>query len=154
MNAMLIRNWNSRVKIDDTVYHLGDFCCKGGERGVTGVKTKAIEWLRQLNGSKVMILGNHDANNTLPRGLEYAMLDGGNMRFLLIHDPAKARLVPETAYDVCLCGHVHDRWAERIDEVSGKLCINVGVDVRQYMPISLSEVIGIVTKFRRNNESI
>jgi len=26
MNSSLIRNWNQRVKPEDTVFHVGDFC--------------------------------------------------------------------------------------------------------------------------------
>ena len=52
MNAGLIERWNSRVKPDDEVWHLGDlaFC---------GVQ-KIAPILEQLNGQKNWILGNHD----------------------------------------------------------------------------------------------
>lgn len=52
MNESLIRYWNSAVGKDDRVFHLGDFSF--------GNKTKQIEIGRQLNGYKVLIMGNHD----------------------------------------------------------------------------------------------
>lgn len=45
MNNSLIRNWNQRVKKDDLIYHLGDFCFKGGKEGG---KNKSLYWEEQL----------------------------------------------------------------------------------------------------------
>lgn len=52
MDATLIANWNSRVKDEDTVYHLGDFSFRD--------KRQTLAILRQLKGQKHLILGNHD----------------------------------------------------------------------------------------------
>jgi len=52
MNTELIRRWNSVVSPGDLVYILGDmFWCKSSE---------AIPVLKQLNGQKILIRGNHD----------------------------------------------------------------------------------------------
>ena len=52
MDEALINNWNSVVSDEDTVYILGDmFWCK---------VDKSIEILKQLNGKKRLIKGNHD----------------------------------------------------------------------------------------------
>ena len=52
MHEDLIAEWNKKVKPNDIIFHLGDFSFKGKEA------TESI--LSQLNGRKVMILGNHD----------------------------------------------------------------------------------------------
>lgn len=52
MNAQLIENWNTIVRSDDTVYHLGDLSFAGTERTVSVVG--------QLNGRIKLIPGNHD----------------------------------------------------------------------------------------------
>lgn len=52
MNAGLIARWNYTVNPDDIVYMLGDV-------GFCG-KAKASELVHQLNGYKILILGNHD----------------------------------------------------------------------------------------------
>lgn len=52
MHEALIEEWNSKVKPDDVVFHLGDFSFAGKE------KTEAI--ITRLNGHIVWILGNHD----------------------------------------------------------------------------------------------
>lgn len=51
MNEDLIWQWNSVVSPDDTVYHLGDF----------SMAFRSVElYTRRLNGTKHLILGNHD----------------------------------------------------------------------------------------------
>lgn len=53
MNRKLIENWNKKVDNGDTVYILGDLVFKGG-------KEETIKILKQLNGTKVLLKGNHD----------------------------------------------------------------------------------------------
>lgn len=52
MNIGLIKEHNSVVKDDDTVYHLGDFVFKD--------TAYAVSHLKHLNGSHCFIRGNHD----------------------------------------------------------------------------------------------
>ncbi len=52
MNEKLIKNHNSVVGSNDTVYYIGDFSFGGAK------ETREI--IRRLNGNKIMILGNHD----------------------------------------------------------------------------------------------
>ena len=52
MNEVIIDNWNSIITEDDTVIIGGDFCLGG-----------TSEWcyyLDRLNGSKILVIGNHD----------------------------------------------------------------------------------------------
>lgn len=52
MNECMIENWNSIVKPSDNVFHLGDF---------SYLKYKDLkDLLYNLNGFKMLILGNHD----------------------------------------------------------------------------------------------
>ena len=52
MNETIINNWNSIIKEDDTIYHLGDFCLSNDD------EIKSI--FNRLNGNKILIRGNHD----------------------------------------------------------------------------------------------
>lgn len=52
MNEALIQNWNSLVKPQDKVYHLGDV--------YFGDEKEAEEIMARLNGKKRLIVGNHD----------------------------------------------------------------------------------------------
>jgi calcineurin-like phosphoesterase family protein len=50
MNEKLIENWNSVVRNQDRIYHLGDFCFGAHYLPIAG----------RLNGEKILIMGNHD----------------------------------------------------------------------------------------------
>jgi len=52
MNEELVKRWNSVVKPNDIVHHLGDFCF--------GKKENVLEILPKLNGKIDIVLGNHD----------------------------------------------------------------------------------------------
>ena len=139
MNEGLIYNWNSRVTDADTVFHLGDFCCKGREQGVDGCRLNAKHWESELNGKIIHIKGNHDVNNSVKGALESAVFRSKSLSFYMCHKPQDAR--PEDHKQVILCGHVHNRWKTRW--IGSNLAINVGVDVNKYAPITLNEVITI-----------
>ena len=53
MNEALVENWNSVVKPEDEVYHLGDFALNDIDA--------AIPYINRLNGTIRWILGNHDS---------------------------------------------------------------------------------------------
>lgn len=151
----MIERWNSVVKPEDTVYHLGD----------VSMKTEPIKrLLPRLNGKKILIVGNHDLMYDYfikTRGQKFIdrmykeyteagfveihksgyMLPGWvNIR--LSHFPT--RNVEDNKHndkhdlakpidDGCLniCGHVHQNWLTRGNNV------NVGVDVQDFTPVSL-----------------
>ena len=147
-NAGLITNWNSRVKPGDTVYHLGDFCCKGNERGVPGSMTKAESWEAVLNGKIIHIRGNHDKNNGVSCALEHAVIKFAGVRWLLIHHPPYSATELPCDCDAVLCGHVHNAWHTKYMS-DGRPMINVGVDVNKYAPVSKTELDAIYRKMER-----
>jgi calcineurin-like phosphoesterase family protein len=55
MNEFMVDKWNSVVKPQDKVYHLGDVYMGGGYS-----KEDTTRLLSSLNGKKRLILGNHD----------------------------------------------------------------------------------------------
>lgn len=55
MDETMIANWNSVVRPNDKVYHLGDVAMCN--------KTKLRSIFSRLNGIKVLIKGNHDEDN-------------------------------------------------------------------------------------------
>lgn len=55
MTESFIRNWNSVVKSQDSVYVLGDFC----------FSDRSEIYFNSLNGCKYLIKGNHDRDKTL-----------------------------------------------------------------------------------------
>lgn len=134
MNEELVARWNDRVKPGDLVRHLGDI--------FFGPKEQLAALVARLNGSIILIKGNHEHfSNTAYRAVgldvrksDKVYVDGG--RILLTHRPPRDL----TDYDMALCGHVHNAWSER--QVHGKRVINVGVDVRDFRPVTLPELLG------------
>lgn len=85
MNAELIRRWNEKVAPKDVVYILGDmFWCKA---------TEAIEILKQLNGTKILIKGNHDRVHDaafakcFAKIVDYEEIQDGEDNIVLSHYP-------------------------------------------------------------------
>lgn len=144
MNSALINNFNALVRPTDTTYMLGDFSFLP--------KDKIAPIREQLNGKVILIRGNHDksAETMLTAGFDEVHdslsieLDG--YKLYLSHIPLgegiesskkyKAHLVQTPPlYDYFLCGHVHQLWSRH-----GNI-INVGVDVREYNPVTLEQLL-------------
>jgi calcineurin-like phosphoesterase family protein len=142
MDCEMILRWNNKVKEDDTVYILGDFSFSND--------TITADILSQLNGNKILILGNHDEKIKKSKVLQEF--------FTSIHDYKRIRLdgkdiimfhYPIDIWDnqhrgsIHLFGHVHSnsdnkfRPLEKLKENS----YNVGADVNNLEPCTLEEVI-------------
>lgn len=128
----LVSLWNSQVGVTDTVFHLGDFSFNCSVDYLAGR-------LAQLNGRKVMILGNHDDEQKLQRMLTYEKakvdavkhymrssirLDASNVKTVeLFHFPiASWRNQSHGSWH--LHGHSHGNYA---DSDKGKI-LDVGLD--------------------------
>lgn len=121
MNETMIKRWNSKVKPDDLVIHLGDFAL---------TDLNKLRWLKeQLNGQIFLILGNHDKAYFFKKlrvpVLQYYIF-GSN---ILSHYPLS--LVPEGYVNIH--GHIHDRdtWGNRI---------NLSVEQTNYEPVELTSL--------------
>ena len=130
MDREMIRNWNFKVREEDTVYHLGDF----GD-----IKT-ALETIKQLNGSKIFILpGNYDNADVLkeltkdPRVsvIEQGVyLDVNGVEMRLIHEPENIE-----GDDFYLFGHIHQL------QMVKDGALNVGADCHGFAPIDKDTVM-------------
>lgn len=148
MNEAIIKNHNERVKPEDWIYHLGDFCFKnspGGKDG-EGAVHRASYYLDKLNGNFVFVKGNHDRNNSLKTPIEHIVISYGGHKIKLVHDPKFA----SPRYKFNFCGHVHQKWfARSLGENS--YVINVGVDVNDFRPATYEE---LMKKFHKHKEII
>lgn len=160
MNKYLIKSHNSRVKPEDIVFCNGDFCFRntsGGKPG-EGVRIKAEEWVRQLNGNTVFIQGNHDRNNSLSTPVISCVIEMGKREIYMCHNPARI----DYRYSLCFVGHVHNHWKFKkvrnpYDGILGSYpevitLVNVGVDVWGFSPCSFNEIIGALKKWERTKE--
>lgn len=149
MNEEIIKQWNARVKEDDTVFHLGDFCW--------GNSTQWEETLKRLNGHIYLILGNHDVKNLNERSMSY--FDSVSFQRQIVIEGRSVYLnhYPFLTYggiyrqekDIVwqLFGHVHsyDRFTSGADTARLNHLLpyqmDVGVDSKEdYSPYSWEEV--------------
>jgi len=123
MNGELIRRWNSKVKPEDIVFHLGDLC----------FKQKINHFRKILNGTIILIKGNHDEGNSI---IEDMTIRLGGKYFHLVHRPEDAL----SEYN--LVGHIHKLW--KVKREGHKLLINVGVDVHNFYPIDITTIMKLI----------
>jgi len=149
MNETIIKNHNARVKPEDTVFFLGDFCFRnspGGKKG-EGNLQKADYYISKLNGNFVFIKGNHDRNNSLKTPIERVIIRYGGKKMCLVHNPIHA----DSKYPINLCGHVHEKWEIRLLGEDSFL-VNVGVDVWGFKPVTYEEINKRLSKWKREND--
>jgi calcineurin-like phosphoesterase family protein len=98
----LIRRWNEVVKPNDVVWHLGD----------VAFGKKALALCARLNGSKRLIMGNHDAYPTR-RYLEYFSQVYGAFAcdgYLLTHVPVHRQQLERVGWgNGNIHGHLHTK---------------------------------------------
>ena len=141
MNKALIKNWNVTVQYDDEIYIIGDF---------TGENKQAKSYLPVLNGRKYMIAGNHDKflhdSNDLNLNAyfewvkEYAVINCKGFKWVLFHYPI-AEWAGFYRGSIHLHGHVHNRPTSSSWNPSIVRAFNVGVDVNDYKPVSIDDLI-------------
>ena len=152
MNNTIIRNHNERIKSEDTLYFLGDFCFRnspGGKKG-EGEILRAEYYKKLLNGNIVFIKGNHDANNSLKTHLDKAIIFYGQKSISLTHRPEHV----DTRCDLHFVGHVHQIWKFKRIKQSEHIIdlMNVGVDVWGFKPVSFDEIMRDYHKWKRENK--
>jgi calcineurin-like phosphoesterase family protein len=129
MNEYMIEKWNSVVKDNDYVYHLGD---------VTFRNDGAFnELMHRLKGKKRLIIGNHDNiwHPSLINNFEKADLwkrfKEGN--FTCTHIPQRLESLRDGAFNV----HAHIHYKKMQDPHY----INVCVEVRDYTPVNYDTIL-------------
>lgn len=158
MNKAMFDNWNALVGPNDEVWVLGDLAMPGTFNDVAPV------WLAHLNGTKHLLVGNHDNSFQATKRhydrryieeIGFASVSHGSMDFtlnngqdvLMCHFPYRGdprdkyfSYRPEDNGLWLLHGHIHNRWAVKRNE----RMINVGVDAWDFAPLSEDEVISII----------
>lgn len=157
MDAALIGNWNQVVGRNDEVYVLGDFCFKG--------VNKAIQYLECLNGHIHLLRGNHDhftsqstfelyvakqLNDRCHSGKcdpliinegWYKHIEDGGCEVVLCHFPILYWDGMDDRHSIHLYGHMHSRPNMQHPHPDA---YNVGVDVNNYRPVTLQELLARV----------
>ncbi len=148
MNETIINNWNSIVKKDDTIYHLGDFCLSNDD------EIKNI--FNKLNGNKILICGNHDRKpvkfyeNVDFKVLTHAPIILDEYKIMLSHVPLPDAKIKEGYIN--LHGHIHNKKIsdDYPKNYTENKHVNLSVDVTNYKPVSLDKI----NKIRGKNNEI
>jgi len=147
MRNEIITRHNEIVTVDDTTYVLGDVAMIG-RHGLS----KLIPVLKKMNGAFHLILGNHDEGKpfsyervgftTVSTALKY------NDDVILRHDPASANVMPDKLW---LVGHVHNIFKLITTPIQ---CYNVGVDVNNFYPVTLTQIYKDIATVTRDTPSL
>lgn len=131
MDETMISIWNSIVRPNDEVYHLGDFSM--GRTAVPNI-------VRRLNGNIHLVWGNHDSDQV--RSLEcwassqpYLEIKEQGQHLVLCH--YSMRVWNRSHHGaIMLYGHSHGSLP------GNNQSLDVGVDCWGYKPVSLDEIKG------------
>lgn len=141
MDEEMIALWNRKVKPNDEVWHLGDFCMGGHQ---------PKDYLPRLNGKVHLIRGNHDPH-VEDQGFEsvqyYKELKFAKKKIVLCHFPFTVWNKSHHG-SIHLFGHVHGsmtvRHGRKVREDS--LSADVGSDCWDYAPVRIERIIDVMRK--------
>lgn len=140
MNEVMIERWNSVVKHGDKVYHLGDVAMGPGAReGMAGL-------IARLNGSKRLIVGNHDDILWLSKGGWFKKValwrNFKEHNLIMTHLPLHAQTMESRWGGKALNvhGHIHRKLAPSAKHYC------VSVEQIGYTPVALEELAAIAKK--------
>jgi calcineurin-like phosphoesterase family protein len=132
MDRAMIDRWNSVVKPEDEIWHLGDFAVRQSSERVEDL-------LGMLHGSKHLVAGNNDDAAVTGRNgwqslQHYVELVINGIRLVLCHYPFRTwRDMGKGAIN--LHGHSHGRLKPQPRQY------DVGVDMWDFRPVRLEQVL-------------
>lgn len=131
MDELLIGSWNSVVRPQDTVWHLGDFAHRSSPQRLARI-------FDRLKGEKHLIVGNHDDEATGALGWQsvqqIAEIAVTGQRIVLCH--YAMRIWPgQRKGAIHLFGHSHARFA------GTSRSLDVGVDAWGYVPVEIGPIM-------------
>lgn len=142
MDETMIARWNSVVKPEDSVYHLGDFV----------INRRFMSVGHRLNGRKRLVRGNHDLFKTqeyLDIGFEeiYGVWVDSKAGIICSHIPIHPESIKSGWINVH--GHLHygrvrlgqysDKYFPKMPPID-KRYVNVGVEMTNYTPVTLDQI--------------
>jgi calcineurin-like phosphoesterase family protein len=131
-HAYMICRHNELVGQKDRVLLVGDAVYKDSAEG-------AVENIRQMNGIKTLIRGNHDVNlsdDTLSRYFEEIIPHGEGIELEVEGIPCYATHYPTLGRSdrFNLVGHIHGSWKLQLN------MLNVGVDANHFTPHPIKKI--------------
>lgn len=136
MNKRLVEHGNTRTGSNDEVVY-------GGDLTIYTSAAVRLDWLDELNGEIVFLLGNHDG--TVLEGLdrvqfvEEFQFKHRGVPFHVVHDPADG---PSNPKGWLLHGHHHNNWPDRVPFVDHDTRrVNFSVELLDYRPLATDRLV-------------
>lgn len=156
MIEKIIKNWNKTVKTEDDVYILGDVFYR--------YDGNMKELLQKLNGHKHLIIGNHEKQLLKNKQALYMFdsveyykeifdtVNGKQVQVIMCHYP----ICEWNGYfknSIHLFGHIHNNTTNDTYKIIKKIknAYNVGADILNFSPQTLSDVIEINQNFLKKH---
>lgn len=142
MNETMIENWNKVVKPQDKIYHLGDISF--------GREADFQKIAYRLNGSKRLLLGNHDKFDILVYaehfkniGVTRSFTEFGKA-FICSHYPIQSASVSMSKHERVwnVHGHIHQNTVcIGNSKHPDPMYVNVCVEKTNYTPVHLDDLL-------------
>ena len=127
MNKAMVDNWNAVVLPTDIIYHLGDI-------GLFRNPEQAKDLISQLNGYKILVLGNHDRRSWDWEEIGFKQVSREPLtigNYILSHKPLSQSEI-SGKYILNIHGHIHT-----YDSPYPEVQLNVSVEQTNYTPVLL-----------------
>ena len=154
MDAVLIENWNRKVKKNDVVYLIGD---------VVWDKKKVAHYMEQLSGKKILIAGNHDSTwvkreecqQYFEDVLPYLEVHLNGHPITMCHYPMlewrSSREEVKRKLGYLIHGHIHNRVSDEYRQLFLQFnALNAGVDINGFSPVTFDELMENNLQFKLN----
>lgn len=149
MNQKIVEYWNSIVKEEDIIYHLGDLCLSNNQ--------DAIKYIKKLNGTIKWIRGNHCSTNRVleiqdncnnihiigDMNTSYStIIKHGKLTCYLSHYPVLTANYDDKHFNqhvINFHGHIHSRtpWIN----LRNPFMYDVGMDAHDCYPVHIETAI-------------
>ncbi len=155
MDATLIKNWNRKVKGNDTVYILGDLIYKSDNPEY---------YLKQLKGKKILLIGNHDKGWLSKINVENYFIKTA----LMLEENINGKIITLCHYPMLewrnsrkdgskkgylIHGHTHNRQnPNHLQILNNPYTLNAGVDVNNFEPVTFLELVDNNLKLKGENK--
>ena len=143
MDEFMITKWNETVKPTDKIYHLGDVVYSG--RKVPDVNKILVK----LNGTKRLILGNHDVVNAdlmhyFPKISMWRLFKEFDL--VMSHVPLREDSMYKVTFN--LHGHIHQNPSPSLRHM------NMCVEHHNYTPVHIDDILADLAQRKKQLEQL
>ena len=143
MNEIIVERWNSVVKPNDIVFHLGDMMLSNTEKG--------FEYMKRLNGHICVVWGNHDTlkrqelisfSSILPLGYAHQFKHGKLTCYLSHYPTLTANYNCNKHFSQNVINfHAHTHQKTNFLNPTNPFMYHVGMDSHNCTPVHIEEAI-------------